>query len=115
MKKLPLLLSLSLILLVAGCSWWGNKEKETDTTNINFDVAVCDKYFDLFNCVIDNDPDDSYSAEARESIKQALNDKREEWSRLSEETQYETCATELNNYVAIVWEEKLTGIGCPLN
>ena len=61
MKKLSLLLVLLLVVIVAGCSWWAKKNQESNVTKNEIKVESCNTYFELVNCIIDNDTDASYS------------------------------------------------------
>lgn len=117
MKKLSLLWVLLLVVFVAGCSWWWKKENNIEKTKAN--IEVCDKYFDLVNCVIDNDTDTKYSQETRETIKEAVNDMRESWASLDDDSEAEMCSTELDKLMkGFEWEEMtdyLANIGCSIN
>ena len=48
MKKSVFLLALALVVLVVWC--W--KKDKIDITDNNIDVEICDKYFELMNCVL---------------------------------------------------------------
>ena len=121
MKKLSLLWVLLLVLVVAGCSWWSKNEnaEENNVTKNELNVEVCDNYFNLVNCIIDNDTDAAYSQEERVVIKEAVNEMRESWANLDDDSAAETCSTELNNLMKkFEWEEMtnyLANIGCPIN
>ena len=117
MRKLSLLWALLLVVFVAGCSWWWNKEKEAEGNNVTngINVEVCNKYFGLVDCIIDNDIDSSYSAEDREVIRASVKDMRESWATLDEYTVTTMCTKELSRFESEEMKEYLSQIGCALD
>jgi len=106
MKKLSFLFGLSLIILLSGC---GNKIDITDT---DFDVESCDKYFELMECILENDKDETYSEDDRNELRQDIKDQQEEWSGLNEDELDYTCSTELAKFETI--KDRLDEIWCSL-
>ena len=115
MKKFWLLWLLLLVIFVTGCSWFWKKEAETNTKKADLDVESCNKYFELVNCIIDNDIDDSYSEEDREVIREGVNDMRNDWIGLDDETLDNMCSTELNKFRGEEMAQYLSNINCSLD
>ena len=114
MKKLSLLLVLLLVVIVAGCSW-SKKNQESNVKKNEINVESCNNYFELVNCIIDNDTDASYSEEDRQVIRDGVNDMRESWASLDDDTLDEMCTKEISKFE---WEEMrdyLAQIGCALD
>ena len=107
MKKSVFLLALPLVILVAWC--WDDKIDITDT---NFDVETCDKYFELMNCILENDGDETYTEEMREELKQEVKDMQAEWELLDEEELSEKCSTELARFEEI--RDRIEEIWCSI-
>ena len=110
MKKLSLLWVLLLVIFVAGCSWWWKKEQEASVTKAEIDVESCNNYFDLVNCIIDNDTDTSYSEEDRQIIRDGVNDMRNSWDTLDE-----MCRKEISKFEWEEMREYISQIGCSLD
>ncbi len=120
MKKFWFLGALLLVVFVTWCSWWWNKEKAEESAVKNeLNIEVCNKYFELVNCIIDNDTDAKYSQQERETIKEAVNDMRDSWANLDDNTASEMCSTELNSLTKKFEWEKMTdylaNIGCSID
>jgi len=114
MKKLTLLWVLFSMVFLSGCSWFSKDEENTmNNTKPEIDVESCNNYFELVNCIIDNDTDDTYSAEDRELIRESVDDMYESWATLDDDTLSEMCSKELSKFDSMrdyLWE-----IGCSLN
>lgn len=115
MKKLSLLWVLLLVLVVAGCSWWWNKEKEANVTKADIDVESCVNYFELVDCIIDNDTDDTYSQSDREMIRASVDDMRNSWASLDDNTLDELCTKEISKFQWDEMAEYLSQINCSLD
>ena len=76
MKKLSFLLIFSLVLLVFGC--WKKKIDITET-EFEYDVDVCDRYFQLAECIIDNDKNKNWTKEMKDELRVAIKNRQEEW------------------------------------
>ena len=107
MKKSVFLLALPLVILVAWC--WDNKIDITDT---NINVETCDKYFELMDCILENDADENYTEEMRDELRANIKSMQEEWSTLDDEELADTCSTELAKYEKI--EDRLEEIWCSI-
>ena len=107
MKKFGLLAVLPLVLLVAGCG-----SNKIDITDTDIDVAQCDQYFELMECILENDTDASYTEEMRDELRANIKSMQEEWSTLDDEELADTCSTELAKYVKI--EDRLEEIWCSI-
>ena len=108
MKKSVFLLALSLVIFIAWC--W--KEDKVDITDNNIDVEVCDKYFELMNCVLENDGDETYTEEMREELKQEIKNIQAEWEWLGQDELHEKCNAGFNKFYEI--EDRLNEIWCPI-
>ena len=106
MKKLWVLSLLSLVILLAGCSWG----KKIDITDNNIDVESCNKYFEVMDCILENDKDTTYTEDMRNALREDVKVMQSEWEKLDEETLDETCRNELSKFEAI--KSTLTEIGC---
>ena len=115
MKKFWLLWILLLVIFVAGCSWFWKKEnaEERNVAKAEINVESCNDYFELVNCIIDNDTDNSYSAEDREVIRDGVNDMRESWATLDDDTLDQMCSAEISKFDWM--KEYLSEIGCSLD
>ena len=113
MKKLSLLGVLLLIVIVAGCSWWSKKEKESNVVKNEINVESCNNYFELVNCIIDNDTDTSYSEEDRQVIRDGVEDMRDSWASLDDDTLDEMCTKEISKFDSM--KDYLAQIGCSLD
>lgn len=110
MKRITLLIILSLTILVTWCSrGWS---KKTDITSVKFNVEACNKYFKLMDCVLDNDTDVSYTEEQREDIRKEVKSIQEQWIQLDDEILAEACQDELAKFESS--SEAFSKIGCPL-
>lgn len=107
MKKSVFLLALPLVILVAWC--WSNKIDITDT---EFNVESCDKYFELMDCILENDNDETYSEEMRDELRQEVKDMQEEWNGMDEESLDEQCSSQLASFEEI--EDRLEEIWCSI-
>ena len=88
MKKLSFLLIFSLVLLVFGC--WKKKIDITET-EFEYDVDVCDRYFQLAECIIDNDKNKNWTKEMKDELRIAIKNRQEEWKVLSEDELANKC------------------------
>lgn len=117
MKKFWLWGVLLLVIFVAGCSWWWKKEDSEvkNVTSAGINAESCNDYFELVNCIIDNDTDESYSQEERDLIREGIADMRESWASLDEDTVEEMCDNELSTFTSDSMRDYLSQIGCSLN
>lgn len=115
MKKFWLLWVLLLVVFVAGCSWWSKKEnvEENNVAKAEITVESCNNYFELVNCIIDNDTDESYTDEDRELIRQWVEDMRDGWATLDDETLDQMCNAEISKFDWM--KDYLSEIGCSLD
>ena len=107
MKKSVFLLALPLVILVAWC--WNDKIDITDT---NINVETCDKYFELMDCILENDADENYTEEMRDELRQEVKDMQAEWESLDQEELSEKCNDELSKFEEI--EDRLEEIWCSI-
>ena len=103
MKKYLFLVALSTLITIAGCD-----DKKIDITDTNLDIESCDKYFEVMECVLENDNDEDYSEEKRDELRQTIKDKQTEWESLDPEILGEICDEELEKLEMI--KERLYNI-----
>lgn len=116
MKKLSLLWVLLWIAVIsctlAGC--W-KKEQASNVTKNEINVESCNTYFELVNCIIDNDTDASYSEEDRKVIREWVEDMRDGRASLDDETLDEMCIKEISKFEWEQMKEYLSNIGCSID
>lgn len=112
MKKIWLIICLSFVFFIAGCSRWSSKK--IDITETSFSVDSCDKYFQLVDCILNNDTDETYTESDRTEIREQIKSMQEEWKDLDDETLANNCSSELEKYKADDVEEELSKIWCSL-
>lgn len=108
MKKSIFILALASIIIIAWC-WKNNK---IDITDNNIDVEVCDKYFKLMDCILENDIDETYTETMREELKQEIKNIQAEWELLEKDELHEKCSAELKRYYEV--EDELNEIWCTI-
>lgn len=107
MKKSALLLALPLVILLAWC--WN----KIDITDTNIEVESCNKYFELMDCILENDNDETYSEEDRNELRQSVKDMQSEWEWLDEDELDVQCTSQLAQFERI--SDRLDQIGCSLS
>lgn len=107
MKKLLFLFTLSLSLLLFGC---GEDKIDVRDTWFEYDVEICDKYFDLVWCIIDNDNNEDYTDQMRTELKNEIKKIQEEWKLLDKEELTKKCTEEFDKYKYL--EDNLNSFGC---
>ena len=109
MKKMTCCVLLLSMAFLVWCSSW-NKEEKIDITETKFDVEVCDNYFALLDCIIDNDWNKKYSFQAKNDLRSEILAFKDEWYKLDNESLTKKCSENLDEYIKI--EDKLIEIGC---
>jgi len=109
MKKVGLYAILLSVVFIAGCSLSSNK---VDITETKFDVESCNKYFEVMDCILDNDSDASYSQSMRDSLREDVKMMQESWENLDKSVLENTCNAELEKFSVI--EDSLAEVGCSL-
>lgn len=120
MKKLSILLALCLIVLAAFVWLFISKAKHKEEivdiditdTGFEYDVAICDKYFQLIECIIDNDSNEDWSKEMRLELKSEVKKLQEKWWSLDEDGLTKKCKLELENIERDFKENNLDSFGC---
>lgn len=122
MKKLSLLLALCLLVLVAFLWLFLSKNKnevspeyvkmDVSDAGFQYDVPVCDKYFKLVECIINNDPSQVWDQQMRLELKNTVKATQEEWKQLSEDELTKKCTEELTNYENLLEENNADSFGC---
>ena len=122
MKKLSLLLVLGLLVLAAFLWLLFRSDKvqtepdildiDVSETDFTYDVAICDKYFGLVECIINNDSDVRYTRQMRIDLKNEVRQMQENWRSLSSEELFNMCSNELAKFDNEIMAEKLKLINC---
>lgn len=110
MKKTACLLALTLVIFIAWCWISTNKINITDT---EFHVESCDKYFELMDCILDNENNEERDQESRDVIRSDIKTLQNMWNNLDEKTLDDKCSSELENFNRY-WEV-LENVWCPVN
>ncbi len=122
MKKLSLLLALCLFVLAAFL-WlflFRNKDKKDSEiididirdTGFEYNVDICDKYFELVECIIDNDPNQAWDLHMKLELKSNFKNLQKEWRQLSEDDLIKKCTDELANFENLLKENNADSFGC---
>ena len=110
MKKLVLLWSLSAIALLAWCT---RNKLEVNLDETNFDVDVCNTYFDLIECVIENEPNDAYTPEIRDNLKAESQKTKASWLDKDSDELEVLCSSKLSKFEERA--EEIAWFGCTMN
>lgn len=94
MKKLSFLLVLPLVLLVFWC--WKDKVDITDT-DFEYEVDVCDEYFELAECIIDNTKNEDWTENLKNDLRLEIKMQQDERKSLSEDQLTRNCSGMLDN------------------
>ena len=120
MKKLSLLVVLCLIVLAAFLwlfIFW--KKDNTNLEDIDvtetwfeYNIAVCDKYFNLIECIIDNDPNENWDQQMKLETKAKVKEMQDEWKELDEDELIKKCTNALESYEKTLKDEGVDSFGC---
>ena len=111
MRKIAMFTLLSMAVLIAGCSWFGNKK--TNITNVKYDVESCNTYFRVIDCVLENDHNAYYSEEDREDVRKEVKELQEAYKQLDNDILTEVCDKRLAEFIQ--FKDEFTKIGCSLD
>ena len=109
MKKLSFLLVLSFVLFMFWC--WKDKVDVSDT-DFDYDVKICDKYFELVECIIDKDTNPKYTKQMREDLKKEVKSMQDEWKQLNEQELTRKCTEGLETFETAEMQKNLSSFGC---
>lgn len=87
-------------------------EIDITDTGFQYDVAICDRYFKLVECIIDNDTNENWSHDMRIEFKSEVKKIQEDWKNLSEEELAKKCTDLLENFEKDLSKERLNSFGC---
>lgn len=110
MKKITYLAFLFVVVFLIGCGSKHEEEEKIDITDTEFNVETCDKYFELMNCILENDSYEVYTEEMRNELRKLIKDMQTEWEWLDQEELHEKCNAELEKYGEI--KDRLEEIWC---
>lgn len=89
-----------------------NVEIDVTVTDFEYDVAICDDYFELIGCIIDRDTNQSRDSEMKNELKNQIKNRQEEWKQLNEEELVQKCRVEYENLKKNLNEENVSSFGC---
>lgn len=122
-KRLIFLLSVAVLVLallsffVVLFLWRDDELKSIDVAVVDFeyDISICDEYFDMVECIINNDNDMKYTKQMRIELKNEVKEMQEKWRELSREELFNKCSEELARFDNDVMSEKLRLMNCSRN
>jgi len=107
------LLILSLVVFI---SFKNDDENDVEIdvrdTGFEYNVAICDKYFELVECIIDRDTNENRTQEMRKEFKNDVKKIQEEWKQLSEEELTKKCTEVLRDFEEGLKHDNLNSFGC---
>lgn len=116
MKKFVFIWAVFLLILsvVVFISFKNEDAVEIDVRDSGFeyDVAICDRYFELVECIIDRDTNVNYTKEMRDELKNLVKDLQNEWKHLNKEELTKECIQRLGSFEKDLEENKLDSFGC---
>lgn len=62
----------------------------------DYDVEICDKFFEVSNCIIDNTKNSSWTQEKKDDLRNAILLRQEQWKTLSRDQLEEECSSILS-------------------
>ncbi len=109
MKKIAIISILPLFFLIAWC--WDKKTEITNTDSLKeYNSESCNKYFEIADCIIENEVDPSRTDEMRESLRQEIVEIQSSRSGKDADTIENDCKNTLSTFYDI--KDHLTEIGC---
>ena len=109
MKKISLLLVFPLVLLII---WCGKHKVDVTDTDFEYNVEVCDEYFELVGCIIDKDDNPNYTKKMRDELRNKVKEMQEDWKQLSERELTRKCTEGLSQFETDEMKENLKSYGC---
>ena len=107
------LLLLSLCIIV---SWQNNDEEKIEVnitdTDFQYDVAICDRYFELIECILERDTNVNWTLEMRQEFRDYIKEIQEERKLLTEKELYKKCKDALEDFGRWLDDRKLNSFGC---
>ena len=118
MKKFVLFWTIFLLILslVVFISFKNDDENDVEIdvrdTGFEYNVAICDKYFELVECIIDRDTNENRTQEMRKEFKNDVKKIQEEWKQLTEEELTKKCTEVLRDFEEGLKHDNLNSFGC---
>ena len=81
-------------------------------TDFKYDVKVCDEYFELVECIIERDTDDSFTTQMRIDLKNEIKSIQEKWKQLNEDVLSKKCSDALEEYKDLLRKNNVETFGC---
>ena len=107
------LLILSLVVFI---SFKNDDENDVEIdvrdTGFEYNVAICGKYFELVECIIDRDTNEKRTQEMRKEFKNDVKKIQEEWKQLTEEELTKKCTEVLGDFKEGLKHDNLNSFGC---
>lgn len=119
MKKKSLLLIIPLIIIIIIVILVVHKNDKVSNiditdTGFEYDVIICDEYFELVECIINKDTDENYTKQMRIDLKNEVKQMQEEWKSFGREELTKKCTEELAKFENDEMKNKLKSFGCSL-
>lgn len=109
MKKIAIIGLLPLLFLISWC--WDKKIEITNTESLKeYNAESCNKYFEIADCIIENEIDPSRTDEMRQELRQEIVDQQLSRSGLDSEFIENNCKAELDSFYEI--KDHLKEIWC---
>lgn len=107
------LLILSLVVFI---SFKNDDENDVEIdvrdTGFEYNVDICDKYFELVECIVDRDTNENRTQEMRKEFKNDVKKIQEEWKQLTEEELTKKCTEILGDFKEGLKHDNLNSFGC---
>lgn len=100
MEKFTCLTFVFLVLFLTGCGSKHKEEEKIDITDIKFNVEVCNKYYELAECVIDKSQNINWTWDMKDQLRNNIKLEQDEWSKLSEDELVKQCSYKLSRLEA---------------
>ena len=76
--------------------WCWKSEISAQEPVFDYDVDICDKFFEVSNCIIDNTKNSSWTQEKKDELRNAILLRQEQWKTLSRDQLEEECSSILS-------------------
>jgi len=107
---------LLILFLVVFISFKNDDENDVEIdvrdTGFEYNVAICDKYFELVECIIDRDTNENRTQEMRKEFKNDVKKIQEEWKQLTEEELTKKCTEVLRDFEEGLKHDNLNSFDC---
>lgn len=97
--------------------FWVQKDKDNADIDITdtwfeYDITVCNEYFELVECIIDKDPNKNWNQKMRLDLKNQIKSTQEGWRNLTKDELIRRCTDELEIFENNLKEKNVNSFGC---